>query len=1265
MVLQCLLDFDFKSWLAAFFLFLLLVDFIWNKKPSNFPPGPRPLPFVGNIFTGLDFKTIDKLAEEYGEIFSLRWGSEKVVFVSGYKMVKEALITQLDSFVDRPIVPLFHKVFKGLGPVDPQFYLNNAISNIISSLVFGHRFDYHDEHFLNILRLDAEAVFLAGSVRAQLYNAFPSLFEYIPGPHKKIFNNYDKIIDFLCDEIRKHKEDFDPSDPRDYIDAYLAEMEKKNSDPEAGFNIETLGVATLDMFEAGTETAATTMRWGLLYMMKYPEIQKKVQEEIDRVIGQSRQPCMADRPNMPYTDAVVHEIQRLGNVVPLGFPKKASKDTTLGGYFIPKGTTVTTNLSSVLNDKKQWATPDTFNPGHFLDEQGQFRKKDAFLPFSAGPLPLPFLGNVFTGVDYKTMDKLAEEYGDVFSLRRGSTKIVYVSGYKSVKEALVTQVEGFARYVTPLFDKIYGGRGMSFCNGYTWRKQQQFAVSHLKNFGDGKKSLEHNIQREGRFLCEAFKEEQGQPFDPMVKINNAVANVIGTLVFGHRHEYDDVQFQKLLRMSAESVYLTGSVWNELYDAFPRVMSKVPGPHHTIISNYRRLAAFLKEKVEKHKLDWDPNEPRDYIDSYLTEIEKRKNDKEARFDMDNLGWCMVDLFEGGTETTTNTLRWALLYMLKYPQMQEKVQEEIDRVIGRSRLPTMADKTSMPYTNAVLHEVQRKGNIVPLNMSRVAIKDTTLGSYFIPKGTVMVTNLSSVLNDKREWETPDTFNPGHFLDSEGQFRRRDAFYAFSAGKRLCPGEYLARVELFLLFTMFLQTFTFSPPAGVEPSLASHLGFTQSPMPYKFCALGQYYNNVFSLRVGREKTVFLTGYKMVKEALVNQAENFVDRPHSPLAVRVYSGNGGLFSSNGEMWKKQRRFALSTLRNFGLGKKTMELAICEESRYLQDEMDRQKGEAFDPAALFNNAVSNIICQLVFGQRFDYTDHNFQLMLKYMNEAVQLEGSIWGRLYEAFPAIMKHLPGRHNSIFRNYELVFKFIRKNLDKHKADLDPSNPRDYMDSFLIEKENSHAPVEGFTEENLLRCTLDLFIAGTETTTTTLRWALIYLIKHPDIQDKVQEEIDRVIGQTRQPSMDDRPNLPYTEAVIHEVLRKGDIVPLNGPRLAVKDTTLGGYFIPKGTTLMPILHSVLFDESEWEKPNVFNPEHFLDKEGKFVRRDAFLPFSAGKRVCLGEQLARMELFLFFVGLFQKFRFSTVEGVELDTEGIAGVTLIPQPFKIYAKAR
>ncbi|KAK7133125.1 hypothetical protein R3I94_015120 [Phoxinus phoxinus] len=437
---------------------------------------------------------------------------------------------------------------------------------------------------------------------------------------------------------------------------------------------------------------------------------------------------------------------------------------------------------------------------------------------------------------------------------------------------------------------------------------------------------------------------------------------------------------------------------------------------------------------------------------------------------------------------------------------------------------------------------------------------------------------------------------------------------------------------------------PPSPFSLPVLGNIFNVDSKDPHIYLTkLGHVYNNIFSLRLGRDKVVFITGYKMVKEALVTQAENFVDRPFSPVLNRIYSGSAGLFFSNGEMWKKQRRFAMSTLRNFGLGKKTMEQAICEESRVLLDEMDRQKGAAFDPSILFNNAVSNIICQMVFGQRFDYTDHQFRTMLKYISKSIQLEGTIWAQLYEAFPGIMKHLPGKHNDMFNNYKLLYAFVREIVIKHKAELDPSEPRDYIDSFLIEMmEKPHETADGFDEQNIVPCVLDLFLA-----------------------EKVQEEIDRVIGPSREPSIADKANMPFTEAVIHEILRFGDIIPMNGLRLADKNTTLGKCFIPKGTAILPILHSVLFDENEWETPYKFNPGHFLDKEGKFVRRDAFMPFSAGKRVCLGEQLARVELFLFFVSLFRKFRFSAAEGEKLNLDGVTGVARTPQPFKIHATAR
>ncbi|KAJ8378492.1 hypothetical protein AAFF_G00239560 [Aldrovandia affinis] len=475
-------------------------------------------------------------------------------------------------------------------------------------------------------------------------------------------------------------------------------------------------------------------------------------------------------------------------------------------------------------------------------------------------------------------------------------------------------------------------------------------------------------------------------------------------------------------------------------------------------------------------------------------------------------------------------------------------------------------------------------------------------------------------------------------------------------------------FLLITDFLKNkkpSSFPPGPRGLPFVGSIFSLdAKSPHIY-LTKVAEAFGNVYSVRLGADNMVCVVGYKMVKEALVNQAECFAARPSHALTDRIYSGNG-LFLSNGHLWKRQRRFALSTLKNLGMGKRSLESFILEESKFVLEVIEHEKGNPFDPHCLLNQAVSNIICVLVFGHRFDYTDHQFQMLLKLLSEIMYLEGTIWALLYGLFPKLMKVLPGPHNGIFSNYRVLSDFVKEDLERRKGKRDPSAPRDYIDSFLTEMENNaEDPAAGFHQTNLILCALDLFLAGTETTFTTLRWALLFMIKYPDIQEKVQAEIDRAIGPSRLPSLVDKASMPYTNAVIHEVQRMGNIFPLGVPRMATCDTTLDGYIIPKGTPLMVNLNSVLFDKDEWETPDTFNPGHFLDSEGNFLRKDAFLPFSAGRRVCLGEQLARMELFLFFTSFLQKFSFSPPQGVEPTLETAGGGTLAPLPFKICANSR
>ncbi|XP_044025020.1 cytochrome P450 2K1-like isoform X2 [Siniperca chuatsi] len=394
-----------------------------------------------------------------------------------------------------------------------------------------------------------------------------------------------------------------------------------------------------------------------------------------------------------------------------------------------------------------------------------------------------------------------------------------------------------------------------------------------------------------------------------------------------------------------------------------------------------------------------------------------------------------------------------------------------------------------------------------------------------------------------------------------------------------------------------------------------------------LSKKYGSVFTVYFGPKKVVVLAGYKTVKEALVNHAEEFGDRDPMQIMHDSTQGNGVIWS-NGDSWKEMRRFALTNLRDFGMGKKACEDKIIEECDYLIE---------------------------VFKKFKDRTNRNIQLV-----------GSPSVQVYNMFPLIGKWFADRKE--FQKLNAANK--KQNLQlfsRLKETLNPQMCRGLVDAFLVRKQNleeSGITNSHFHNENLTITVMNLFVAGTDTTAATLRWGLLLMAKYPKIQDQVQEELSRVIG-SRQVQVEDRKNLPFTDAVIHETQRLANIIPMALPHKTSQDVVFQGHFIKKGTTVYPLLTSVLYDESEWERPHTFYPAHFLDKDGKFVTRDAFMPFSAGRRICIGESLARMELFVFFTTFLQHFRFSPAPGVsedELDLTPRVGLTLSPSSHKLCA---
>ncbi|XP_041068357.1 cytochrome P450 2K6-like [Carcharodon carcharias] len=446
--------------------------------------------------------------------------------------------------------------------------------------------------------------------------------------------------------------------------------------------------------------------------------------------------------------------------------------------------------------------------------------------------------------------------------------------------------------------------------------------------------------------------------------------------------------------------------------------------------------------------------------------------------------------------------------------------------------------------------------------------------------------------------------------------------------------------------------------------HQPSDHQPVKDGIVVLAEKYGNLYNIRFGYQKFTILTGYETTKDALIDQANTFTERYVTPIN-EASSEKLGIVFSEGELWRQMRRFTLTTLRHFGMGKKSIEEKIIEEAGFLVNVFKSYNGQPIQPQNTLDTATANIIAVLLFQQRFDYEDESLRRFLTILHQMQKDKSSPMVEMINALP-FLKFLPGRHKGVIDQTKELMAFLIPIIAKIRKQLNENNVTNYTEAFLVkQKEEAGNPDSFFHEKNMVKLITELFAAGTETTSTTLRWGLLFMMKYPEIQKRVQEEIDREIGTERPPRMEDQQRLPYTNAVIYEIMRFANVATMI-TRDNIADTHLRGYFIPKRSHIIIVLSSVLRDKTYWEKPDEFNPSHFLNSEGRLVKREAFMPFGAGSRVCAGQSLAKMELFLFFTTLLQKLKFQAPADVtDLDLTPIHAQIYFPKPYKLCAISR
>uniref|UniRef100_S4RA57 Uncharacterized protein n=1 Tax=Petromyzon marinus TaxID=7757 RepID=S4RA57_PETMA len=298
--------------------------------------------------------------------------------------------------------------------------------------------------------------------------------------------------------------------------------------------------------------------------------------------------------------------------------------------------------------------------------------------FPPGPRPWPLLGNLMQvnlHAPYETLTKLAETYGPVYSVSLGPRRSVVLAGYKAVREALVLHADDFSdRPIVPLHRDLssYKDSAVLSSSARTVAETARgcLPTAEHSNANVGSRRGGERPGEERRLDIEKTEKTKGKPFETMIHINLATGNVICSITLGKRFDISDTQIIHLLELLNSNVQTMGNAWAQVYNAFP-LLKHFPGPHKQLFKDKQRFFDFLQVYMDEHRAERTPNEPRDYIDAFIDkQAEEEAGMRSTTFDNESFLACITSLFQAGTETTANSLRLGLFYMITFPDVQSE-------------------------------------------------------------------------------------------------------------------------------------------------------------------------------------------------------------------------------------------------------------------------------------------------------------------------------------------------------------------------------------------------------------------------------------------------------------------------------------------------------------------------------------------------------------------------------------------------------------------
>ncbi|ULT87390.1 hypothetical protein L3Y34_006900 [Caenorhabditis briggsae] len=432
---------------------------------------------------------------------------------------------------------------------------------------------------------------------------------------------------------------------------------------------------------------------------------------------------------------------------------------------------------------------------------------------------------------------------------------------------------------------------------------------------------------------------------------------------------------------------------------------------------------------------------------------------------------------------------------------------------------------------------------------------------------------------------------------------------------------------------------------------------------------FGKVFTIWLGPLPTVHIADVEVAHETHVKRANIFGVR-YSNGGINYIRENKGVISSNGEYWQEHRRFALTTLRNFGVGRNIMEEKIMEEYRYRFQDYKRTNfkngGIEVHASSCFDLLVGSIINTMLVSERFEQGDEEFDYMLESVERSL-------GRLsiFDSFtpPWILKSdwWQWRTKYVFGGLEFLLGMAKRQIERRVEAISNGehaigeDAEDFLDAFLIkmDKDKRDGIVDSsFNLDSLAIDLFDLWLAGQETTSTTMVWACVCLLNHPEVVAELRRELLEVTGGTRCLTLRDKPNTPYLNATINEIQRIASIFNTNIFRILEEDALIDGQIVSAGavfTAQISLLHT---DEAVFKDNTKFDPGRFMENNNL---EKNLIAFGLGKRSCLGESLAKAELYLITGNLILDFDLEPIGSVpEITTTTPFGLMKRPPSYNI-----